>query len=188
MKSRRSPLVDTKSADTQRSLLSQLGLDPDYCATAEQIHRAGVGVVSKANIGLVPRVDALVTDIRGLPLLIRSADCVTVFLFDPVRPAIGLVHSGKEGTRCNVVAKTLQVMQHAYQTTPKRCHAFLGPSIGPCHYEIDLWAEIERQLMGQGVTNIDNPHLCTACHLDRYYSYRAERGQTGRMLAVLALK
>ena len=65
--------------------------------------------------------------------------------------------------------------------------AFISPSIGPCHYEVDLWDGIERQLREMGVCEIHNPRVCTACHLDRYFSYRAEQGRTGRMFAVLAL-
>jgi hypothetical protein len=53
---------------------------------------------------------------------------------------------------------------------------------------MDIWSGIEHQLRHESVTDVHNPRICTACHLDRYFSYRAERGQTGRMLALLALK
>ena len=53
--------------------------------------------------------------------------------------------------------------------------------------EVDLWAGLEGQLQAAGVTAIHNPRRCTACDLDRYFSYRAEKGRTGRMLALLAL-
>jgi copper oxidase (laccase) domain-containing protein len=125
-------------------------------------------------------VDALITWQPDLPLVIRCADCAPVFIVDRTTPAIALIHSGKKGTLANVVGATLQKMTGD-------CLAVIGPSIGPCHYEMDIWAGIEQQLREAGVRDIHNPRICTACRLDRYFSYRAEKGQTGRMFAVLAL-
>ncbi len=183
----RSPQLDTRSDRALDQFLDCLGFDPREAATAEQTHGNGVAVVDEPPAGPLPGVDALITDTPGLALVIRSADCVPVFLVDPARPAIGLVHSGKAGTRLNVVGHTLASMQRCFGTDPAACHATLGPSIGPCHYEVDLWDSIETQLTAAGLTDVFNPRRCTACHLDRYYSYRAEKGRTGRMLAVLAL-
>jgi copper oxidase (laccase) domain-containing protein len=78
-------------------------------------------------------------------------------------------------------------MKAAFGTTPDDCLAVISPSIGPCHYEMDLWAGIEAQLRAAGVRDIHNPRGCTACHLDRFYSYRAEKGQTGRHLAKIGI-
>ena len=165
---------DTKTANFEPRLLRQLGFT-GY-ASAEQTHGNGVAVVTGP--GHVPAVDALVTRQRGLPLVVRCADCAPVFLVDRHTPAIALVHSGKKGTQANVVGETLKHIRADF--------ALIGPCIGPCHYEMDLWTEIERQLAG--VAEIHNPRICTACHLDRYFSYRAEKGQTGRMFAVLAIR
>jgi copper oxidase (laccase) domain-containing protein len=63
----------------------------------------------------------------------------------------------------------------------------LSPCIRPPHYEIDFAAEIVRQCRELGVTAVHDCGVCTACDLARYYSYRAEKGRTGRMLAFLAL-
>jgi copper oxidase (laccase) domain-containing protein len=164
---------DTKADDFEPRLLRQLGFT-GY-ASAEQTHGKSVAVVDRP--GRVPAVDALVTRQSGLPLVIRCADCAPVFLVDRHTPAIALVHSGKKGTQANVVGETLKHIRADF--------AFIGPSIGPCHYEMDLWTEIEKQLTG---LEVHNPRLCTACHLDRYFSYRAEKGQTGRMFAVLAIR
>ena len=165
---------DTRADDFPARFTRQLGYDS--FAAAEQPHSNAVAVVAAP--GLVPGVDALVTRQRGLPLVIRCADCAPVFLVDRRTPAIALIHSGKKGTLANVVGNALKHIQADL--------AFIGPSIGPCHYDMDLWSEIERQLAG--VAEVHNPRVCTACHLDRYFSYRAERGQTGRMLAVLSLR
>lgn len=168
----RDPDDDTRSDDFARRFAQSLGYP--HHAAAEQPHGNGVAIVDCP--GLYPGVDALITRQRGLPLIIRCADCAPVFLIDRRTPAIALIHSGKKGTLADVVGEALKHIRADL--------ALIGPCIGPCHYELDLWTEIERQLPGLEVHNV---RCCTACHLDRYYSYRAERGQTGRMFALLAL-
>ena len=179
---------DTKADDFEGRALTALGLPPGRFGSAEQTHGHGVAVIFESTGERVPLVDALATSAKNLPLVIRCADCAAVFLVDPRAPAIGLVHSGKMGTRANIVGNTLATMRQRFGTNPTDCLAVIGPSIGPCHYEMDIWSGIEQQLRDCGVRNIHNPRVCTACHLDRYFSYRAEKGQTGRMLAILALK
>ncbi|HVM60218.1 MAG TPA: polyphenol oxidase family protein [Verrucomicrobiae bacterium] len=178
---------DTKADDYEFRALAALGFPPGRFASAEQTHGNGVAAVIEPTGERVPMVDALVTASRGLPLVIRCADCAAVFIVDRRTPAIGLAHSGKKGTVANVVGQTVAMMTQQLGTNPGDCRAFIGPSIGPCHYEMDIWSGIEGQLHQAGVRDIHNPRVCTACHLDRYFSYRAEKGHTGRMLAVLAL-
>ena len=168
---------DTRATDFTAQVAHAHGFT-DF-VMAEQIHGAGVAIVQQP--GLVTGVDALITRQRGLPLIIRCADCAPVFIIDRATPAIALIHSGKRGTLANIIGATVQMLH------PRDGFAVIGPCIGPCHYEMDLWAGIETQLRAAGISEIHNPRCCTACQLDRYYSYRAERGQTGRMFALLAL-
>jgi copper oxidase (laccase) domain-containing protein len=63
----------------------------------------------------------------------------------------------------------------------------LSPCIRPPHYEVDFATKIIEQCRARGVDQIHDSGICTACHLDLYYSYRAEKGRTGRMLALLGL-
>jgi copper oxidase (laccase) domain-containing protein len=181
-------VAETKADEFLPRLLVQLGFSPATAATAEQIHGAGVGIVEAESTFPVPGVDALITARRGVPLVIRCADCAPVYLVDPVTPAVGLVHSGKRGTLAGIVQSTLDAMRDRFGSRPGHCHAFTGPCIGPCHYEMDIASEIERQLHSAGVIDTGQAAVCTACRLDRYFSYRAEKGQTGRMFAVLALR
>lgn len=179
---------DTRIDDYEKRLVQSLGFPTNGFASAEQPHGNGVAVVVAPTPGRIPGVDALVTRVVGLLLIIRCADCAAVYIVDRTTPAIALIHSGKKGTQANVAGATLTAMRQHFDTQPIDCLAVISPSIGPCHYEVDIGAGIERQLRKAGVTDILNTHVCTACHLDRYYSYRAERGQTGRMLAALALR
>ncbi|MGA2602624.1 MAG: polyphenol oxidase family protein [Verrucomicrobiia bacterium] len=179
---------DTKADDFEVRALNSLGFSSSQFASAEQTHGNGVAAVFETTGERVPMVDALVTATKNLPLVIRCADCAAVFIVDQRTPAIALVHSGKKGTLANIVRNTLIVMTQRFGTDPRDCRALISPSIGPCHYEIDIWGGIEGQLREAGVCDVHNPRVCTACHLDRYFSYRAEKGSTGRMLAILALK
>ena len=175
---------DTKADDFQQRVVKSLGYSE--FASAGQPHGNAVAVVSTPSS--IDDVDALATSMPNLPLVVRCADCVAVFIVDQITPAIALIHSGKKGTEGHVTTNVLVTMQRAFGTQPRNCLAFISPSIGPCHYEMDLWSGIEQELRDFGVREIYNPRVCTACHLDRYFSYRAEKGKTGRMLAVLALK
>lgn len=154
-------------------------------AWAEQPHNNGVAVVNAP--GGYAGVDALVTTQRDLPLLIRVADCAAVYFVDPITPAIALAHSGRRGTALNLVAATVQQLKRCSRSQPSAWIAVISPCIGPCHYEVDLWAMLESQLTEAGIGTIENLRTCTACHLDRFYSYRAEKGQTGRHFAFLRL-
>jgi copper oxidase (laccase) domain-containing protein len=176
---------DSKSDEFEVRVLRSLGFS--VCVSAEQIHGCEVAIV-EAPATRVRGVDALATRTRNLPLVIRCADCAAVFIVDCRTPAIALIHSGKKGTLANAVGITIASMRRHFDTKPNDCLAFISPSIGPCHYEIDIWNGIEQQLRDAGVTDIHNPRVCTACHLDRYFSYRVEKGNTGRLFALISLR
>jgi YfiH family protein len=136
----------------------------------------------------VPDVDALATSVPRLPLVVRVADCGPVYFYDPTQQVIAVAHSGRKGTEGNIVAATIACLKDTYETNPKNLIVQLGPCIRPPHYEIDFAAEIQKQAIACGVRNYHDCGQCTASHLDRYYSYRAEKGKTGRMWAVLMLE
>ncbi len=136
----------------------------------------------------VPDVDALATSVPRLPLVIRVADCGPVYFYDPVQQAIAMAHSGRKGTEGNIVGATIECLRDTYQTEPENLIVQLGPCIRPPHYEVDFAVEIERQARACGVRHYHDCGICTASHLDRYYSYRAEKGKTGRMWAVFMIE
>lgn len=136
----------------------------------------------------MPDVDALATSVPRLPLVVRVADCGPVFFYDPVQQVIALAHSGRRGTEGNIVRETMACLRETFDTRAENVIVQLGPCIRPPHYEIDFAAEIERQARACGVRHYHDCGLCTASHLDRYYSYRAEKGKTGRMWAVFMIE
>lgn len=163
------------------------------------------------------KTDALITCVPGIPLFLCYADCVPVLIADPRRKVVALSHAGWKGTVACIAQKTLQRMGEEFGCLPEDCLVGVGPSIGDCCYEVDnsvffelqrafswwgrvvkpngkkwylnLWQANVQQLLDIGVLreNIIVSGLCTSCHKDLFYSHRAERGQTGRMGAVIAL-
>lgn len=131
--------------------------------------------------------DGFITNQREIVLGIHVADCCAVYIVDPITPAIGLVHSGKKGTALGIDAKAIQQMKEKFGSNPAKLIVQLSPCIRPPHYEIDFAADIVEQCREMGITQIHDSGVCTACHPDLYYSYRAEKGKTGRMLALLGL-
>jgi copper oxidase (laccase) domain-containing protein len=173
----------------QRKIRDERGLADIPLITARQIHGKEIGVVDSGGGGnkCFENCDGLITNQRGVCLGIYVADCCAVFLVDPVRRAIGLVHSGKKGTELGVAASAIETMTSRFGSHASDLVVQLSPCIRPPHYEIDFAAEIVRQCRDLGVTSVHESRVCTACDLKRYYSYRAEKGRTGRMLAFLAL-
>lgn len=158
--------------------------------TAEQIHGSKIAVVDRAiqSGKHFTTCDGLITNQRGVALGIHVADCCAVYIVDPKTPAIGLVHSGRKGTELGVVTSAIRQMESRFGSKPSDLIVQLSPCIRPPHYEIDFAAKIIEQAHNHGVEKIYDSGTCTACRLDLYYSYRAEKGRTGRMLALLGLR
>jgi copper oxidase (laccase) domain-containing protein len=164
-----------------------IGAADRHFITAEQVHGAGVAAVRSPNHAPVSAVDALITDDPAVCLGIYVADCGPLWLVDPVRRAIGCIHSGRKGTELGIAAAAIEAMVKNYGCVRSDIVAQLGPCIRPPHYEVDFAAEIIRQCLEAGVASAHDCGRCTAADAERYYSYRREKGQTGRMLALLAL-
>ncbi len=169
-------------------IIEEQGICTSLLRTAEQVHGDSVALVG--DIGCffpVEGVDALVCSrTADCCLGIYVADCAAVWIYDTRTGARGLLHSGKIGTELNIVKKTLKAMYKYEGTKPEDCIAVISPCIRPPHYEVDIATEIKAQLAGAGVKgeNIVDSGIDTATNTTDYYSYRVEKGNTGRMLAL----
>jgi copper oxidase (laccase) domain-containing protein len=157
--------------------------------TAEQIHGNKIAVVDTPvdSDQHFAGCDGFITNQSRISLGIHVADCCAVYIVDPNTPAIALVHSGRRGTELRVVPNAITQMKAHFGSNPGDLIAQLSPCIRPPHYETDFASKIVEQCRAQGVQEIHDSGVCTACHVDLYYSYRAEKGRTGRMLALLGL-
>ncbi len=174
-----------------REIRRAIGIGDWPLFTAQQIHGNKVGVIDNCSRGPVGRefrgCDGIITNHRGIMLGVYVADCCAVYIIDPKTPAIGLVHSGRKGTELGVITNAITQMVERFGSNPAELIVQLSPCIRPPHYEIDFAANIAEQCRALGVRQIHDSGICTACHVDLYYSYRVEKGKTGRMLALLAL-
>jgi YfiH family protein len=157
--------------------------------------------------GLFPATDGLITDKPALVLSVLVADCLSLYLYDPDRPAVGLVHAGWRGSSMNIIGKAVEAMASGFKSQPAQLKAWMGPSIGPCCYEVgeevasqfqdvcvkdnhlDLWTCNRLQLESAGLksNSIEIASLCTKCHPELFYSHRGSGGKAGRMMAIFGL-
>jgi copper oxidase (laccase) domain-containing protein len=171
-----------------REIREELGVGSMPFVTADQVHGNRVEVVRAPLADLcISQCDGLITNEREICLGIYVADCCAVYLVDPVRKVIGLLHSGRKGSELGIAEKGIRAMTDHFSTDARDLIVQLSPCIRPPHYEIDFAAQIVAQCRSLGVTKIADSGTCTVCDLSRYYSYRAEKGRTGRMLALLTI-
>jgi copper oxidase (laccase) domain-containing protein len=187
-----------------REARRELGIADWPLLTAQQVHGNKIALID-SEVGLArcadrgrrsaaslpdkefAGCDGFITNQHQIALGIHVADCCAVYLVDPKTPAIGLVHSGKKGTEQEIAAKAIEQLREKFGSNPADLIVQLSPCIRPPHYEIDFGATIVEQCRNAGVKQIFAASECTACDTARYYSYRAEKGKTGRMLALLGL-
>ena len=172
-----------------REIRNAIGIGDWPLLTAQQIHGNKVAIIDTPieSDKHFAGCDGFITNQRRIALGIYVADCCAVYIVDTKTPAIGLVHSGRKGTELGVVPNAIKQMIDRFGSDPLNMIIQLSPCIRPPHYEVDFAAQIVRQCRALGVKEIHDPAVCTACDLDRYYSYRAEKGKTGRMLALIGL-
>jgi hypothetical protein len=130
---------DQERVLTNRQRLAEtFSMDDANTRTTWQVHGADVvrampGVKSDAP---PPKADGIITNDSTLPLVMRFADCVPILLYDPIHHAIGLAHAGWRGTVAGAGEAVVRAMADAYGSQPKKLIAGIGPSIGPCCYEV----------------------------------------------------
>ncbi len=174
-------------ADHHERAAEALALDQHVLATGEQVHGREVAIVDGDTAFPVVGADGMITADPRVRLGVYVADCCAVYLVAPDRRVIALLHSGRKGSELGIAAAAIAKMRDELGCDPAKIVAQLSPCIRPPHFEIDFAQLIVAQCRAVGVRQVFDSGTCTATHLQRYYSYRAERGKTGRMLALLAL-
>lgn len=166
-----------------------LGFTTDQLWTAEQVHGADIATVPRSGSRHIPNVDGLMTNQPGVLLGIHVADCGAIYIVDPGRGAIALLHSGKKGTELGIIKRAIAAMEKEFHSRPQDLIVHLGPCIRPPAYEIDFPSQIHIDALSAGVppSQYSDCGKCTHADPERYYSYRRELGKTGRLLALLGM-
>jgi len=199
-----------RTADRQ-ALLAQLPASVRVIE-AEQVHGGSLAVIHGTGAVGTPIAgcDALLTDVPGTALLIRTADCLPIFVMDPVRRAIGIAHAGWRGLAAQLPLRLVGAFRHAYHSAPEELRAVIGPAIHACCYEVgpefeprfgpfvrqdagrrmcDLIGVAMEQLARGGIprAQIADTQLCTASNVQQWFSLRREGPATGRVYSFIMI-
>jgi YfiH family protein len=156
--------------------------------------------------------DGLYTDKKDLFLAINVADCIPVFVYDPVNEIAAGIHSGWKGTQQKIVTHTIQTLFEKYNSKPEELIVYIGPGISVKNFEVgkdvfdlfdeefrevrngkyyvDLKKDIYTRLIKQGLNgeNIEVSEYCTVEDKELFHSFRRDREKSGRMLGVIGMK
>ncbi|GAA0100055.1 peptidoglycan editing factor PgeF [Paraclostridium bifermentans] len=128
--------IDMASKSDKEDFCKGLNMNFENLTNNKQTHSDIVNIIKKENIGKIKEGDALVTNLKKTPLLVFVADCVPVAIVDPKKEAVALCHAGWRGTYSKITQKSIENMEKLYGTNPEDLVCVLGPSIGPCCYEV----------------------------------------------------
>lgn len=199
-----------------------LGISPEDIVFSSQIHSARIRLVTRSDRGSVHEAsahaaDGLITCDAGVALMVFTADCVPILLHDPVRGAIGAIHSGWRGTALDIAGEAVIKMSGEFGCSPADINAAIGPCISKCCYEVgsdvkdalysklgtvakgciaargekymvDLKEANKILLTRAGIRNITISDECTSCRSDKYWSYRRTNGKRGSQAAIVAIR
>jgi len=191
---------------------SALNIPENNIVLSKQTHGKEILVANEP--GRHEGFDAIITNVIGLYAVISVADCTPVLIYDKKNNCCAAIHAGWRGTEQKIVLHTLEKMKTEFGTTGENCMAFIGACIGYNHFEVghevaekfpdqhkrfdnekkkyfvDLKSANLSQLLSSGMKkeNIEISKFCTIADNDKFFSYRKEKGFTGRMIAVIGLK
>lgn len=142
--------IDAKSSEDMSKVCEDADFKFENLTSNIQIHSDIVNVIDKNNINQKIDGDALITNLKNVPLLIFTADCVPIAIIDKKNKAIGLAHAGWRGTFDKIAQNTIELMNENYNTKAEDLLCVIGPSIGPCCYEVS------QELVEKFNTNLTN--------------------------------
>jgi len=213
--------------ENRKRLAATIGIPLSHFTMARQIHSGNVTIISEEMKGkgcshpdeAVNATDAMVTNVPDICLTILVADCVPMLFFDPAKRVIGIAHAGWKGTLQGIAQVTIRVMEKVFGCSPQDIVVGMGPSIGPCCYQVgpevisqaegtfhttkeyivnksedgkgyfDLRKANLEQLLDAAIErkNIEMALKCTCHNPELFFSYRYQKGDTGRFGAGIAI-
>jgi len=205
--------------DNRKKFLVSTGIDYRDLICAKQVHGNNVTYVTAGQKGsgaldydaAVADTDGFLTDVKNLPIAILTADCLSVFIYDPRKPAIAILHAGWRSTEKNICEAGVNSMRERFGSKSKDLLVGFGPSIRSCCCQMEdnfrsnfpfglvkrdgrLYLDIalinEQQLISCGVKkeNIFDPKICTLTENEDFFSFRKEGQAAGRMISVIMLR
>ena len=201
--------------ENTRRLCAAAGIDPECMVSSEQVH--GTAILHAEKPGHYQGYDAFITDRKNLFLCIFTADCYPVLIYDPRHNASGAIHAGWKGSAGKIVMKTIAAMESSFNSNPSDCLAYIGTGISAEAYEVGREVAMEfpadsrqhsRSRMKKKNTclilawsttgsclhqefcasNIERSPFCSVRDNDLFFSYRRDKGKTGRMVSLIGIR
>ncbi len=209
--------LKTDVIQNHQKTAKSLGYEYQNLIHMRQIHSDKITIVDskRHHFENPPECDALITNQTATPLMVMTADCTPVLLYDPIQKVIAVAHAGRAGALKSIVTKTIKKMSASYDSDIENILVALGPSIGVCCYEVGTEIAQETDILGYGFAvehragsyfldvnaiilhqlktlglkevQINNLSVCNACHNSTYFSYRADQKETGRFGGILMI-
>ena len=222
--------IGTSRGDSRENVLrnyeilgSALGFETEDLVLSRQTHSDIVHVVREQDRGAglyaphLPDCDGLITNVKGLTLVVFTADCTPILFHDPVTGAVGAAHAGWRGTAQAIAARTVEAMGREYGSRPEDLRCAIGPNIGMCHFETnadvpeamvsafgpEVQAYMEKKgekyhldlkkinamvLRRAGVRHIEISESCTMCSPELFWSHRITGQDRGSQGAIIVCR
>lgn len=192
----------------REALALKYNYDYKELVSMNQTHGNNIEIITKDSKKIIDDCDALITNVKDIPLMVMVADCIPILLHDEKKGVIAAIHAGRNSTFLRIVEVVINKMKENFGTNPLDIKAILGPSIQKCCYEvsselvnivktsfgsqfvkgrnIDLQGINKAILEENKVEKIDVSTICTKCTSKVHYSYR-KNPKTGRFAGVIKL-
>lgn len=201
-----------KDVTENRNLFfNNIGISENKIAKVNQVHGNNIIIAEKCgNLGIG---DGLITEACDIFLCGTFADCISILVFEPERQLVGLFHAGWKGVLKEIAVRGIENICKLYNVQPDNLLVGISPHIKQCcyvvkkdtaylfnqkflkkidneHWKLNIENTIIGQLLDVGIKekNIETSDFCTSCNEDMFFSYRRDKGKTGRMLAVIGIK
>jgi len=208
---------DEQCAANRQLMMRDFERDPEQLCSCRQVHQPHVAIVTEASgPRLLRGFDAVTTNVTGVTLMLFSADCPLVLIYDPERGVVGAAHASWRCTTARILRRLIDVMVQQYDSRPESLLAGIGPSAGPLRYEVkedvfqaaaglpdvescfprrdgrmyfDMWRANRLQLEAAGVPSerIEIAGICTLTSTEVFYSYRLEGPGCGHICLMAGL-
>ncbi len=216
-------LETEKSIDHRKMLCRHLGIPFERLTVSQQVHQTNVARVTEKDVACgrdgwtsgIPATDAMVTNLVNTPLMVLSADCPLILVYDPKRKAMGVIHASWRCTFGGIIGRTIDAMAGNFGSCPQDMVAGIGPGAGPCCYEVDdkfvdtirrrpellefvvcrgstrhfdLWSAQKADLVRSGVNpeSVEKMGRCSICD-ETFFSFRRQKDRAGRFGLVACL-
>ena len=127
--------------DHQTFFLHSMGLQNKFLFHVNQVHGDHIYALKNSNISVNElakyEADGIITNLPDCPIMVLTADCVPITIYDPIKHVVGIVHAGRMGTQKHILTNTIEGLSNAYGSTPKDLVVAMGPAIRGCCYEVD---------------------------------------------------